>query len=391
MVWCHFLSLFVMVIILINLYLKKTAQRYFINIIYMTDILKKNKNHDTLIEEYLNNITGKCEEQMPIVKKTTKVSDDKLSIPTIKTYNELVFNNYNVTQLKSFAKNYKLKVTGNKQQLLSRIYSYLYFSSYIIKIQKVFRKTLVKKYKDLHGPASLNRKMCTNTNDFVSMEPIEEINFHQFISYKDTDNFIYGFDITSLHNLFLKSPEEIKNPYNRNKIPDVVFKNIRSLIRLGKILKININLNFEDDTKKLSNEKVIELRAFTLFQNIDALANYSNANWFLSLNRLQLIKFIRNLIDIWNYRAQLSNETKRHICPPIGDPFRSLSIQYINEEENLWNVKKVIIEVLEKLVNSGVDKDSKALGAYYVLGALTMVNSEAATSLPWLFQSVNYF
>jgi hypothetical protein len=49
------------------------------------------------------------------------------------------------------------------------------------------------------------------------------------------------------------------------------------------------------------------------------------------------------------------------------------------------------LEVLEKLVNTGVDKDSKSLGAYYVLGALTLVNPDAATSLPWLFQSVSYF
>lgn len=357
----------------------------------MSELFKKNKSNDSLLEEYLNCIKSKCEDKIPIVKKQQKVSDDKISIPTIKTYNELVYNNYNVTQLKSFAKNYKLKITGNKQQLLSRIYSFLYFSSYIIKIQKIFRSMLVRKYKQLHGPASLNRKLCTNSDDFVSMEPIEEINFHQFISYKDSDNFIYGFDITSLHNLFLKSGDNIKNPYNRNKIPESVFKNIRSLIRIGKIIKININLNFEDVTKTISNEKAIELRALSLFQNIDSLGNYSNVTWFISLNRNQLIKFIRELIDIWNYRAQLPNETKRKICPPIGDPFRNLSIQYVNTEENLWNVRKVLLECMEKMVNSGIDKDSKALGAYYVLGALTLVNTEAATSLPWLFQSVNYF
>ena len=49
------------------------------------------------------------------------------------------------------------------------------------------------------------------------------------------------------------------------------------------------------------------------------------------------------------------------------------------------------LEVLEKLVNSGVDHDCKALGAYYVLGCLTIVNETAATSLPWLFQSVSYY
>ena len=353
--------------------------------------IKKNNSNYSLIEEYLNNIISKCERQMPIIKKTYKVSDDKIKIPTIKTYNELIYYNYNLTQLKNFSKHYKLKTTGNKEQLIGRIYSYLYFSCYIIKIQKIFRKSLVIKYKKLHGPACLNRKKCTNTDDFVSMESIEEINFHQFISYKDIDNFIYGFDITSLHNLFLRSPDEIRNPYNRNKIPEFVFKNISSIIRLGKILNININLKFEDDTKNLPNEKLIELRAFALFQNIDALGNYSNANWFLSLNRNKLIRFIRELIYFWNDRLQLSNETKRNISPPYGNPFRNLNFNYIILEENLWNVKKVIIEVLEKLVNIGTDKDSKALGAYYVLGALTLVNSDAATSLPWLFQSVNYF
>jgi hypothetical protein len=359
----------------------------------MTELFKKkinNNNNDDLLEEYLICIKNKCEKIMPIVKKQQKILDEKISIPTIHTYNELVYNNYNVTQLKQFAKNYKLKITGNKQQLCSRIYCYLYFSYYIIKIQKVFRGLLVKKYNGLHGPASINRKLCNNSNDFISMEPIEEINFHQFISYKDIDNFIYGFDITSLHNLFLKSDDEIRNPYNRNKIPEFVLKNIRTLIRIGMILKININLSFEDVMKNISNEKKIELRALTLFQNIDSLGNYSNVKWFINLNREQLIKFIKELIDIWNYRAQLPDQIKRNICP-VGDPFRNFSIQYINTEENLWNIKKVLIGVMEKMINSGVDRDSKALGAYYVLGALTLVNSEAATSLPWLFQSVNYF
>ena len=355
------------------------------------DTIPKNKSNESLISEYLNVITTKCEATMPSVKKASKINDDNIVIPTMQTYNDLINNNYNVSQLKSFAKHYKLKITGNKPQLISRLYSYLYFSSYIVKIQKVFRSMLFRKYKQLHGPASFNRKLCTNSDDFISMDPVEEINFHQFISYKDVDGFIYGFDINSLHNLFLKSDDEIKNPYNRNPIPNHIFKNIRSLIRLGRILKISINLKFEDDAKSVSNEKAIELKAIALFQNIDALGNYSNANWFLSLNRIQIIKFIRDLIDIWNYRAQLTAETKRNICPPNGDPFRSLSVQYINTEPNLWNIKKVVLEVLDKMVNSGTDKDSKTLGAYYVLGALTLVNNEAATSLPWLFQSVNYF
>jgi hypothetical protein len=358
-----------------------------------TDIFKTKVKSKDILDEYMDKITAKCEKTMIHVKKQLKITEDSIIIPTIKTYNEITKYNYSLPQLKIIAKEYKLKVSGNKPQLVLRIFSYLYFSSYIIKIQKIFRGLLVKKYKAYHGPAAMNRKICTNTDDFVTMEPIEEINFHQFISYKDIDGFIYGFDIISLHNLFIKSKdiECVRNPYNRNLIPESIIKLIKSIIRLGRILKIHINLHYEDDTQNVSTEKAIELRALTLFQTIDSLGNYSNSQWFLSLNRNQLIKFVREMCDIWNYRAQLSTEIKRSICPPHGDPFRNLSIQYIYNEQNMCNVRKVILEVLEKMVNSGINNDVKSLGAYYILGALTLVNSEAATSLPWLFQSFGHF
>jgi len=166
---------------------------------------------------------------------------------------------------------------------------------------------------------------------------------------------------------------------------------LKMIIRTSKILKIQINLDFDTDIGNVSNTKTVELRALSLFQNIDSLGNYSSPEWFLTLNRNQLIKFLRELSDIWNYRAQLSNETKQNICPPNGDPFRHINLSYIMNEHDLLNIKKIVLDVLEKFVNNGVDRDSKTLGAYYVLGALTLVNDSAATSLPWLFQSVSYF
>ena len=362
--------------------------------IYMdnNDTLKKIKSRDA-IDEYMEKINVKCEKFIPSIKKMLKIDSDSIVIPTISNYEDIYKYNYNLNQLKLIAKNYKLKISGNKPQLVSRIFSYLYFSLYIIKIQKNIRRFLVKKYTEYHGPAAMNRKLCTNSDDFFTMEPVEEINFHQFLSYKDDDGFVYGFDIISLHNLFLKSMDSecVKNPYNRNLIPNRVLKLIKTNIRLSRIFKIQINLYYEDDTQTLSNEKAVELRAVTLFQSIDVLGNYSNSQWFLSLNRQQLLRLVRELCDIWNYRAQLSTETKRNICPPHGDPFRHLSIQYIHNEPNICNVKKAILDVLEKFVNSGTNNDNKALGAYYVLGALTLVNSEAAISLPWLFQSFGHF
>jgi hypothetical protein len=365
-----------------------------------TDIFKKsssNMKEKINIENYFSAITNKCEKVMPDIKNKIKIDDLNIIMPNIYNYYEITKYNYNVQQLKDFAKKYNLKIGGNKKELTTRLFTFLHLSSYIIKIQKNFRGHLQRKYNKIQGPGSKNRKLCTNNTDFVTMEELKNLSHYQFFSYMDEDGFIYGFDIASIYNLIFKNGI-IKNghktcggqnPYNRIFFSDSVIKNIEKFIRLSKLLRFDFNLAIEDDLSNISNEKIIELRALKLFQEINALGNYSDAAWFLSLNRHKLIKFIRELIDIWQYRAQLSLSIKCNICPPNGDPFRNVSFSYISTDPDLNNVKKVILEVLEKLVFLGIDNDSKSLGAYYVLGALTIVNDSAATALPWLFQSVN--
>jgi hypothetical protein len=371
----------------------------FVNIINETKNKNKHKNTPNSVlfipDEYMKYLFDKCTKTMVLVKNPSKINDDDILFPTIENYNSITKYNYNLNQLKVFVKYcnekyYKQKISGNKKELLNRIYSVLSLSSHIIKIQKIFRGFLRRKYNQLHGPAYKTRHLCTNNCDFVTMEELKDIQLDQFISYKDVDNFIYGFDISSLYNMVMKH-KETKNPYNRNNIPSIVLTTIKQLVRFSKALNVKLNLTIEDDTKNVSIEKAIELRTLSLFQTIDSLGNYSNPQWFHSLNRNHLIKMMRELIDIWNYRAQLSIEVKRNICPPCGDPFRNLSVHYIQTEQNMNNVKKVVLEVLEKLVNSGIDNDTRALGAYYVLGSITLVNSSAATALPWLYQSFCYF
>jgi hypothetical protein len=355
----------------------------------------KNKYPSISLDDYLSKIANHCEDEMILSsKKSLKIDNENISIPTIHNYHELMEYNYNVQQLKGFAKIYKLKISGNKKELITRLFIYLKLSFYITKIQKIFRGVLQRKFNLYHGPAYKNRQICTNNTDFITMEEINEIPFQQFFSYEDCDGFVYGFDIASLYHLIFKSNKcmkQITNPYNRNLLPERVIKNVKSILRMSRILKIPILLEMEDTSNLLSNEKTLELKALALFQNIDALGNYSDPKWFLHLNRIQLLKFIRELIDIWNFRAQLSLEIKRAICPPNGNPFYNMNMHYIQTEPDLVNVKKNVVEILEKMVNYGIDRDSKTLGAYYVLGALTLVNHSAASAIPWLFQSFSIF
>ena len=221
------------------------------------------------------------------------------------------------------------------------------------------------------------------------MDELTTIEDKQFYSFKDDDGFIYGFDILSLYNLINKSNGAVKNPFNQQLISPKIIVNFTTLLRLSKLLKVNILTELSDITNDVSPEKSIELRALTIFQNMDALGNYTNVQWFLTLNKNQLIKFVRELVDIWQYRANISNEMKRAICHPTGNPFQTLpNYNVLQTIDNLNDIRKPILYVMERLVNSGINNDNKCLGAYYVLSALTLVNDDAATSLQWLYEAV---
>jgi hypothetical protein len=353
-----------------------------------------------LVDEYMNALVFKYEKNIKMNKKLNKINDDteNLQVVTIHDYIKLTENNYNLQQLKKMAKFYKLKLSGNKKELITRLHVFLFCSYYIVKIQKIFRGRLQRKFNKFFGPALNKREICTNDTDFVTMDDLKDLKYGQFYSFKDIDGRIYGFDISSIYNLIYKETDSINinkiggiNPYNRNKIPTFVMIDLKMIVRTSKLLNIKVNVEFDMNIGNESLPKTVEMRALSLFQNIDSLGNYSSPEWFLTLNRNQLIKFLRELGDIWNYRAQLTNETKQNICPPNGDPFRNISMSYIMNENDLLNIKNTILGVLEKFINTGVDRDSRTLGAYYVLGALTLVNDSAAASLPWLFQSVSFF
>lgn len=329
-----------------------------------------------------------CEEKMKQSKKSNKkqkVTDENMQIPEISQENMLLEFNYNLQQLKAIAKHHKLKVTGNKQQLNVRIYTFLCLSFFAIKIQKVFRGHLQRKFNHLRGPGWKNKNACTNSMDFLTMDMISDLPNSQFFSYKDNDGFIYAFDTISMYNLIYKSnsSENIpRNPYNRNEIPVNVVYDFRQLLRMGRIMKCPILTQIKACEEVLSETKNVELKIVDVFQKMDALGNYTNPKWFMDLSCFDLFRFIRFLLDIWQYRAHLSEEMKRTICPPHGFPFERFD--YPN---NLDVMRKKALSVMEKMVTSADDKENRCLGAYFVLGALTLVSYEASNAMPHLYHA----
>ena len=122
----------------------------------------------------------------------------------------------------------------------------------------------------------------------------------------------------------------------------------------------------------MSVKKKQEMRILNIFSKIDELGNYSDAKWFTQLERPQIARFLGELYEIWNFRAQLSNEVKQDIAPPNGRPFRQNVFVNINnlQSESYETLKKISVTVMENLILNGVSKDSKSLGAYYIFRSI---------------------
>lgn len=355
--------------------IKDFTSYYIMNNIVMTDQ-----------EESPRSKIKKYSEKVPKSNKRRRISDNEFEILKPGEEDQLSSNNYRVQQLKDMCRYYKQRVGGNKDELTKRIYNYLRLSFYALKIQKLSRKYLFKKYVLARGPAFIKRGLCVNDNDFFTMEPVKDISNEQFISYKCKDSKIYGFDIMSLYNLIRKGSAPFTNPYNRIELPRSLLNAGNYLLQVGNIYGDKIITKIEEE--EIDSSKELELRVLAAFQKINSLGNYVDHTWLWSLQRIQLIRFVRELADIWQYRAELANEVKRQIFPPHGDIFRGLNL-YMLPVSDRDQLRTLAVTVIERLINGGVDYGSQSLGANYALCALTLVSQPARDALPWLYQSVS--
>ena len=309
-------------------------------------------------------------------------------ITSFADFNKIYCNKYTVIQLKNIGVKFDVKWKNKKKSdIQQECYSFLKNGYYVVKIQKLWRNYLIRLFNNTQGPARFKRSICNNVEDFLTTESMNEIDYYFFISYTDVDGFIYGFNIISLFNLIKK--KDIKNPYTRNIFSPELILMVEKRIHYNKLLKKTYHeINDTSNTRKIT--MTVDDKINELFQKIDSFGNYTQSEWLTSLNSFYLRKFLLELFDIWSYRAQLLNETKIVICPPFGTPFRDIPMHIISSGIYIDNlmIKKYCYTIVNKLINSAETTENQNLGAIYVLTALTLVNSEAANALPWLFQSV---
>ena len=146
----------------------------------------------TIVNDYIKCISDKLQDKMTSLG-TIKLPKDEMELktPNYSNYTEVLKINYPLNEIKNFALQHKLKVSGSKREIMCRIYAHLHLSLACLKIQRIVRGHISRKYMKSHGPAHKKRSLCTNDTDFMTMESLSELDFHYFISYKDEDGFLY--------------------------------------------------------------------------------------------------------------------------------------------------------------------------------------------------------
>ena len=325
-----------------------------------------------------------------------KKKDNILKEITVDDLNKPEYNiwrKYKQIELKEICKEYGLKISGNKSELIKRILNKLREKHSAIKIQKVFRGNMVRLFFKLKSGLKLfkneeeydnglyiDKNISVNDTDFITLEPIKEINCIDLFVYKEKKNVKYLFKMSSLFDYF--NNKKVKNPYNNKKFKTNMLLRVENLIILNKIL--NIIKNNEDELLLCMKDE-IRFKTIDIFQKMDQLGNYTNINWFLNLSPGSTYRFLRELQDIWEYRAQIPYDVKVEICPPNGRPFYNIEI---DRNSNIYSLKLGALKIMNKLIDSAVNESNKSMGALYVLSALTLVSFEAAESMPWLYESV---
>jgi len=125
-----------------------------------------------------------------------------------------------------------------------------------------------------------------------------------------------------------------------------------------------------------------------MFYIIDSYGHYTNPEWVLQMSITNLKGFIKDMVEIFTFRANLTRQTMTRIVHPtgvLGDTGRMR--QWLRDTYDINALKYKVFVLMKMLVTSGLEQSDRELGTFYVLTALTLNSSDAATAMPWLYAS----
>lgn len=250
----------------------------------------------------------------------------------------------------------------------------------ILKLQRLARGFIVRNNVINRGLSCYTRKNVYNDTDFLSFDSIDDISLNDYYSFKDEDGCTWMFKLSTFKELLKNSDI---NPYNNKKIDsDVISKFNKFIEKIERYKKIEINeIKIEDPHLKLQQ------RCVSIFQIMDRLKQYTQCEWFLDLNLVQLKDLYKQMEDLWNYRANLTAENKKSYVKS-GKLF-DIKFSIIDKITDKIKLSNILLDNFESLITEGKTISDRTTGALWVLSGLTIVSNGARDALPWLFQAAS--
>ena len=304
----------------------------------------------------------------------------------------LVINN--ITILESFFKTL-LRVNLNMDKL--------------IKLQNWVKNKLSYYKLKLHGPAMLDRSICVNDSDFVTLDDLVEIPDQDFISFKDEKNFVYGFSLDSAIDLLFKSDETyyenflkqtkntityhqyiktLYNHYNKIKINNPYTRFLIDGETKHRIITLYARKMFKNGTIKPPVEEVVDIKTavrnkcFAVFQKIDMFGYFTNTSWLMDENVKVIKHFYKKLALLWNFEFGLNN-TARYNISRTHNLFDNLHDIVVSRADKYHLLDK-ILTTLNILVTNGNTESDRNSGAIMILYALSEITPRCVQANPWL-------
>lgn len=289
-------------------------------------------------------------------------------------------DNIQITKLRNTIKKYELKNIVCKKQSKRNIYrelilylrkeaQYIANMNNIIKIQKIFRG-----YDVYRRSNSVNSVEC---NSFISIFDIPTNYYYCLIE----NNKKYSFDFRSIYNII--SSDFQNNPYTMNKIPNEIKKKIK-IEAATRMIRFKQDSFFKQE-EMTEDEKVREY-ALETFHKIDMLGNYTDFNWILEMNLLQLKRLYRETKDMFDFRINLPLEYKKKYV--LNGIAFSKSVNFVDNINSKNGVIRIILNEYNKFLDFSNNIEDKKTAILWLLSSLVELSYNARIALPHLDQNL---
>ena len=238
--------------------------------------------------------------------------------------------------------------------------------------QSVHIKEIITIQRAIRVWCVYRRSRCVNPLDFCTCIPLIKIPYNLFFTYRDQNQFWYGFDVRSFSGLL---DNHHTNPYTRDSISMKVIASFR--VRCSQLEKVGISTHFASPTLTVK-QKMLD-KMLRTFQKIDLLDNYTDYRWFRKLNKSKLRRLYADMQDIWQNRCHM-NMLQRQRMVKNGIIFEK--DRKFMRNKSLSALRTIILNEFDRMVSEGINEAERKLGAMLILTSLVKVSPEAAMTLP---------